>query len=298
MPAEEQRITNAKYIRYNIKDNLRHMLHMTSILERQSASKARQLKTQRPHSAKPKSTSPPHIRTGLEGKPPKPLYQFPSLSLSGLRSVQRTGGHSTEPAKFEERKVKSAAHSSDRVLAFSERFGQIVKQGRGSSKGGKENSQRENVVSFIPGMTESGRSPGVIIRQEKAKHSHSPPKDSTQFTIRDYKYSHLDVLLEKKVKAGVKEPFDRFVMQILARGKPEFDKICQQIQGTAIYANAMKELNNTLIKQRQSAHVFGAETLFSPILVHSLTKKLDDARWYQLYLIKILYKKPLINKIK
>ena len=69
-------------------------------------------------------------------------------------------------------------------------------------------------------------------------------------------------------------------------------------QGTSVYATTMKELNGTLIKQRQSAKVFANDTLFTPILLQSLCQKFESIRWYQLYLIKILHKKPLIGRIR
>ncbi len=315
------------YVQYNIKNDLKHMLRMTSMMEENSPRLRAKVNRQRsrmpatllPH-PRPKSTSssPPPVPNQ---KPPRPLlpYQYPSLALRGLKIVKqqkRTSARSTEPRRPlteedmmlppEERRRQREArpHSTDRVLAISERFGKIVKnQSRGSSqRRGKENSVQAKNTAVAPVPVPSSKPAGLIIRQKskpstvRATSPITSPQSRIMPTISDNKHTHLERLLARRAKTGVADPLGRFVWQTLARGKAEFEGAAENSRG--IYTVAMRELNNTMIKQRQSAHQFGEETMFCPELLLSLRGKVDEDRWFQLYLIKILYKKPLISKIK
>eukprot|EP01022_Parablepharisma_sp_SALTPOND_P009669 TRINITY_DN139_c1_g1_i1.p1 TRINITY_DN139_c1_g1~~TRINITY_DN139_c1_g1_i1.p1 ORF type:complete len:1175 (-),score=122.48 TRINITY_DN139_c1_g1_i1:274-3798(-) len=248
-----------------IRENLKRMVYMTNLLERRQGYKSRPPPKRMPA---PRSMSPQVYQ-----KPP--LYQFPSLSLGNLRGLKRQKGHSSEPAKKEDTNLRLAHHSTDRIMAFSERFGKIIKQSRRDSS---KQALKKGAGSIVR------QSPKNIIQIKE------PPRIS----LVDQKY----LLLQKAGKGSLIEPYDRFIYQILSKGKEDFDQAGERIKGKSIYANAMKELNSTLIKQRQSAKTFGEETLFTPVFLRSLCKKLDDTRWLQLYLIKILYKKPLLGRIK
>ena len=181
----------------------------------------------------------------------KPPYQCPSLILRNLPSqIQRVKGLQTTEI--------SKSHSTDRVMELSERFGKIVKQKRRNSFE-KENKRNDS---------------GIILRQT--------PRCMQKWEFKkppiERKVEDANRLLRKIGKYKIQDPYEDAVHKILRKGRREFDMVEDKTQGTSAYATTMKELNGTLIKQRQSAKVFANDTLFTPILLQSLCQKFEACK--------------------
>jgi hypothetical protein len=153
--------------------------------------------------------------------------------------------------------------STDKVMQLSERFGKIIKQ-----------KQSESVIKEN------------INADTKHKHTLTKPME-----IISNSYIKAEMLLRKMGKKMIKDPYNDFVYKVFKEGK-------DNVNVDAVYTLAMKELNNTMIKQRQSVRVFANSTVFDPSLLSSLIQRVESTRWIQLFLIKILHKKLLVVKMK
>jgi len=274
----------------SISDHLKRMLYMTNIMEK----KQKSVNSYR-------SVSPQ-----LKKLPPAPIphYQYPSLALGNLRKLRAKsrssekkqnaarGRSPPQNAKSVENVQKSEKQSStDRIMAFSERFGKIHKQGSKS----KSPRMKENSGDYrqIPQKVI-----GAIVKQKQNVEKFPEPVKFPYYLTDYSKQNHPEILLSKMGKNHLKEPLDNYIYEIFNKTQTEFENLANEISAKPIYSNIMKELNNTMIKQRQSAKNFGETTIFNPSFLLSLCKKLEDQRWLQLYLARILYKKPMIAKIR
>lgn len=167
--------------------------------------------------------------------------------------------------------IRVKAGSVKRSPRSSEFFGKIVKQGAKANSNreeiNKENCQEENIpMGYAP---------------------HSPVKNYT-----GKRWKHLDLLLEKQKSLGIYEPLDRFIYLIFKRGRANFEEKAKRLR--SISSNVAREV------QRESpALAKPGELTFTPELLKGLMSEVySHKRWYKLYLIKILYKEPLLKDMK
>ena len=108
------------------------------------------------------------------------------------------------------------------------------------------------------------------------------------------RWNHLDLLIDKQKQLHIHEPFDRFIFNILKKGREEFQIKVRRMKSNTIYNNILKELEDkSLINNKKQINTFKPE-----LLINLIKEIYTSNRWYKLYLIKILYKKPLLEKLK
>ena len=171
--------------------------------------------------------------------------------------------HNLPLQKLEER--PRMVNQTDKVMQLSERFGKIIKQKP------NESVTKENISIDI-----DTRSKHTLIKSME---------------IIPSSYIKAEMLFRKMNKKMIKDSYNTFIYKIFEEGE-------NNGRVDSVYTLAAKELNNTMIKQRQTVRVFAGSTVFEPSLLNSLIQRVESTRWIQLFLIKILYKKSLIGKIK
>ncbi len=286
------------------------MLHTTQMMERSLPPRNR-----RQNSMRHKSTSPPPMSVREDAVPPKKQIAAPKvLPLREPRETKRSDRMMTWNTNTEETAAETRPQArSDRL---SERFGQIIKQRPGRSRDpaiepAKENTNSSNTAAF-PSSVDSRRQKPELIRIEPeeppeplklpesvrntAELRHSPAATRlTQPAFEDR--GHLNMLLEKSEKKGIREPFDRFVYTILRKGRADFEARCRRLhRGPSVYQSAQREFEAVLSKGE--GETTEEKARFTQRAMMDLVGKAEEGRWFQLYLAKILCKKALVPRIK